>query len=64
MDRTSWGADYWTVEETYGAAVAARHVTARPLAELVDDGYLAIDDALSAAASILSGTGGTIYRAS
>ncbi len=62
VDRISWGADCWTVEEMYGALLAARHVTARALAELVDDGYVAIGDALSAAGSILSGAGDAIYR--
>ncbi len=61
-DRITWGADCHVVEDMYGSLLAARHVIARALAELVEDGYLSVDDALAEAASILHGAGEAIYR--
>jgi hypothetical protein len=64
VDRISWGADCHTVEEMYGALLAARHVVARALADLVDCGYIDQDQALVAVASVLGGAGKSIYRIS
>jgi hypothetical protein len=61
-DRITWGADCHVVEDMYGSLLAARHVIARALAELVEDGYLSVDDALAEAASILFRAGEAIYR--
>jgi len=61
QNRISWGADCWTVEEMYGAQLAARYVVGRALAELLDEGYLDPEGAVIAAKSVLSGAGGAIY---
>jgi hypothetical protein len=60
-DRITWGADCWTVEEMYGALLGAKHVIARALSELVEDDYIGLDDAVSAASSILERGGSSIY---
>jgi hypothetical protein len=62
VDRLSWGGDCRTIEESYGALLATRHVTAHALGELVDDGYLDLDAAIAAATSLLSGGGARTYR--
>jgi hypothetical protein len=63
-DRITWGADCHTVEEMYGALLAARHVVARAMAELVDDGYLSMDEGVTAGRSVLGQGGEAIYRTS
>ena len=55
--RISWGGDCQTIEETYGALLAFRWATSRALGELVDEGYLALDEALEVVAD-LSAEGG------
>jgi hypothetical protein len=61
INRISWGADCHTVEEMYGALLAARHVVARALADLVDFGYIDPDQAVVAANSVLGNAGESIY---
>ena len=61
VDRITWGADCWTVEEMYGATLATRHVVSRALAELVEDGHFGVDDAMSAAESVMTRSGAAIY---
>lgn len=60
-DRISWGADCSTVEESYGAVLAAKHCVERALRELMADGYFDEATALSAARSILHDAGSSIY---
>jgi len=61
-NRISWGADCWTVEECYGALLAAKHVVARALSELVDEGYVDLEAAVEAAHSVLTVAGTQIYH--
>jgi predicted TIM-barrel fold metal-dependent hydrolase len=44
-DRTFWGCDTWTAEESFGALLAFRHTLASVLAEKVIDGYFSREDA-------------------
>jgi hypothetical protein len=53
VDRITWGADCWTVEEMYGSLLGGKYVIARALAELVETGYISESDAIEAAQSIL-----------
>jgi uncharacterized protein len=46
IDRIFWGCDTWTVEESFGALLAFRHVLAQALAEKVTAGYFTRADAL------------------
>jgi uncharacterized protein len=61
VNRISWGADCHTVEEMYGALLAARHVTARALADLVESSYIDIDLAVLTVQSVLEDAGESIY---
>jgi len=61
LDRICWGADSWTVEEMYGGLQAAKFVLARALADLVDEEYMSLDDAVTAAQSVLYRGGAKIY---
>lgn len=60
-DRITWGADCHVAEDMYGSLLAARHVIARALAELVEDDYISVDQALSEAESILSKGAQAVY---
>lgn len=63
LDRISWGGDCQTVEETYGALLAVKHALAVALGYSVEEGNLTIDEALTAAHSVLYGGGKATYLA-
>jgi hypothetical protein len=59
--RISWGGDCQSIEETYGALLAFRWATSRALGELVDEGYLALDEAMGVAEDLQAAGGREIY---
>ncbi|MDH7570846.1 MAG: amidohydrolase family protein, partial [Armatimonadota bacterium] len=56
-----WGGDAWTGEESVGAALALKHVLAIALAQLVEEGYFALEEALVAARYICSENAQRLY---
>jgi len=48
-----WGSDTWRSEESYGAVLAAREAIARALCEMMEDGYLTMEDAKEICRAIL-----------
>jgi hypothetical protein len=53
VSRIGWGGDCRVPEETYGALLAVKYCMGVALGELVDDGYLRLQDAIYVARSIL-----------
>ncbi len=62
ISRIAWGGDCRTPEEMYGALLGGKWTIARALAELVDDNYLRMNDALRIARSILYDGPVSTYR--
>ncbi|HHV61185.1 MAG TPA: amidohydrolase family protein [Firmicutes bacterium] len=62
IDRISWGGDTWTVEECFGAVIAAKHVIAQALADKVVDGYFDLEIAIDVAKRILRVNAEELYR--
>jgi len=61
-DKVMWGCDTWTAEESYGALLSLRFVLCRALAEKVEDGYLATDDAFQIIDNILYRNAAEFFR--
>jgi len=60
-DKVCWGCDTWTGEESYGALLAARHVIARTLADLVQDDWLDMEAARHLGKNILHDNAARLY---
>jgi uncharacterized protein len=60
-DKVCWGCDTWTVEESYGALLAVRHVLAKVLSAKVEDGYLTLLDAEKITQRILHDNAKQLY---
>lgn len=61
IDKTCWGCDTWTSEESFGALMAVRHVLAQALSEKVSIGYLSISDAKTIIGNILYNNAKKLY---
>ena len=62
MGRITWGGDCQTIEEAFGALLAFRWAASRALGELVEEGFLPAEDALTIADDLCLGAGREIYR--
>ena len=60
-DRVCWGCDTWTGEESFGALLAMREVLSTVLAEKVQRGYFAREDAFATAENILLHNANKLY---
>lgn len=60
--RFCWGCDTWTAEESYGALLAVRHVLAKALSEMCDEGAISYEQAEHIILSILCNNAKEIYR--
>lgn len=60
-DRITWGCDSWTVIESYGAYLAARHVVAKALSDLIEDDFMTLADAEILADGIFRDNAKRIY---
>ncbi|MEN8192121.1 MAG: amidohydrolase family protein [Bacteroidota bacterium] len=61
IDKVAWGGDSFTVEESYGALLAMRHVLAKVLSEKVEDGYLSMDEAKEIVKKVLYSNAKGLY---
>ena len=59
--RISWGGDCQSIEEAYGALLAFRWATSRAIGELVDEGYLSLEEAMDVVEDLQAGGGREIY---
>lgn len=57
----TFGGDYSTVEPVFGHAVIARRGIALALSELVEEGWLSLDDALEVTDTIMNGNARKIF---
>jgi uncharacterized protein len=60
--RITWGGDVRLVEEMFGSLLMIKYVISRALADLVDDGYINLEDAIETAQNILYQNGKEIYH--
>lgn len=60
--RFCWGCDTWTAEESYGALLAVRHVLAKALSEMCDEGAINYEQAKYIILSILCNNARKIYH--
>ena len=58
----TFGGDHWCVEQVVGHAVVARHGIALALSELVEEGWLTLDDALAVVDPVMHGNARQIFR--
>lgn len=58
----TFGGDYRPVEPVLGHALLARHGIALALSELVEEGYLTLDDALELVEPIMNGNARRVFR--
>ncbi len=61
FDRTTWGCDTWSPEESLGALMAARHALARALSDRVRDGFMDLGEARRVMEGILAGNAKKLY---
>jgi len=60
-DKVCWGCDTWTGEESYGALLAARHVIAQTLTDLLEDDWLDMEAAKRLGKNILHDNAERLY---
>jgi len=60
-DKVCWGCDTWTGEESYGALLAARHVIAQTLTDLLEDDWLDMEAAKRVGKNILHDNAEKLY---
>ncbi|MEM2849509.1 MAG: hypothetical protein QXI36_04450, partial [Candidatus Bathyarchaeia archaeon] len=60
--RVMWGGDCWVAEATYGALKVFKSLISEVLCEMVDRGYLQLDEALEIAFRVLSENARRIFN--
>lgn len=59
--RISWGGDCQSIEESYGTLLAFRWAASQAVGELVDEGYLSLEEAMDVIEDLQAGGGREIY---
>jgi uncharacterized protein len=62
VGRITWGGDVRLVEEMFGSLITIKYVISRALADLIEDDYLNLEDAIITAQNILYQNGKEIYH--